>query len=311
MGWTRREHGGVCTGSEAVRPDVRLRAGNRPHENTRAHGAKTIQVSLRLSSTRHRCAKRFAHDGLGLGLDLLQVLLVAKALGIDLVYLLGTGWPRREPTTLGNHLNPADRLAIPGCVGENGLDLLPSQRGTLDTLFAHLRQHRLLLCGCGGIRPVVQRVAKLPGEIVVNLAWILMHSGGDLDCQQSGDDAVLVGGPHSTVTTQEGGAGALFTHEPELAFEQSVDEVLEAYRNFEELSAQPGGDPIDHAAADDRLANGDLLAPLGAMLEEIVDAHREIVVGRQQSPAPGHDAVAVMVGVAGDSDIELVLQRDQ
>src|SRR5271154_2134445 len=117
-------------------------------------------------STRHRCAERFAHDGLGLGLDLLQVLLVAKAFGVDLVDLFGAGWARREPTTLSNYLDSANCLAVPGRVGENRLDLFPSQGGALDAFFAHLRQHGLLLGGCGGIRPVVQRVTKLLRELV-------------------------------------------------------------------------------------------------------------------------------------------------
>src|SRR6202451_1698336 len=117
-------------------------------------------------STRQGCAEGLAHDGLGLGLDLLQMLLVAKAFGVDLVDLFGAGWARREPTTLSNYLDSANRLAVPGCVGENRLDLLPSQGGALDAFFAHLRQHGLLLGGRGGVRPVVQRVAKLLRELV-------------------------------------------------------------------------------------------------------------------------------------------------
>ncbi len=35
---------------EVVRPNVRLGAGSRTHEDTRAHGAKTIQVFLTLVS---------------------------------------------------------------------------------------------------------------------------------------------------------------------------------------------------------------------------------------------------------------------
>ena len=38
------EYDGVCTGSEVVRPDVRLCAGSRTSKDTRAYGAKIIQV---------------------------------------------------------------------------------------------------------------------------------------------------------------------------------------------------------------------------------------------------------------------------
>ncbi len=47
------------------------------------------------------------------------------------------------------------------------------------------------------------------------------------------------------------------------------------------------------------------------MLEEIEDGDRKVVVGRQQSCAPGDDPVPVVVGVAGEGEVEAILQLDQ
>ena len=128
--------------------------------------------------------------------NLLQVLLAAKAFGIDLVDFFGAGWPCREPTTLGHHFDTTDRLAIARRVGEDGLNLLPRQAGALNAFLAHFRQHRLLLGGRVGVRAVVQRITELLGEVVVNFARIFLHRGGDLRRQQRGDDTVLIGRPH-------------------------------------------------------------------------------------------------------------------
>ncbi len=60
----------------------------------------------------------------------------AKALGVDLVDVLGAGRPRREPAALGHHLQPADRRAVAGGPGEDRQDLSPGQLGGLDLLRA-------------------------------------------------------------------------------------------------------------------------------------------------------------------------------
>ena len=47
------------------------------------------------------------------------------------------------------------------------------------------------------------------------------------------------------------------------------------------------------------------------MLEEVEDGDRKVVVGRQQPCALGDNSVPVMVGIAGEGDIEAILQADQ
>src|SRR2546428_6791455 len=47
------------------------------------------------------------------------------------------------------------------------------------------------------------------------------------------------------------------------------------------------------------------------MREQIVHANRQIIVGTQESGALGDDAVPVMVGIAGESHVELIFESDQ
>ena len=53
------------------------------------------------------------------------------------------------------------------------------------------------------------------------------------------------------------------------------------------------------------------MAPLRPVLEKIEDGDRKVVVGRKQSGAPGDDSVPVVVRVAGEGDLEAILQIDQ
>jgi len=46
------------------------------------------------------------------------------------------------------------------------------------------------------------------------------------------------------------------------------------------------------------------------VLEEIEDGSRKVVVGRQQSCTPGDNPVPVVISVAGEGDLEAILQAD-
>src|SRR3546814_10225104 len=63
-----------------------------------------------------------------------------------------------------------------------------------------------------------------------------------------------------------------------------------------------------------RSTRTDTLFPYTALFrsvaEQVVDHRRHVVVRRQQAGL-GHDAVAVMIGVAGKSDVEAILHPDQ
>jgi len=47
------------------------------------------------------------------------------------------------------------------------------------------------------------------------------------------------------------------------------------------------------------------------MAKQVVDRHGQVIVRRQQAAAARHDAMPVVVGIAGESDIVAILQSDQ
>src|SRR5882672_6852112 len=63
-------------------------------------------------------AQRGGHNGLRLGLNLLQMVRTAITLGVDLVDVFGAGWSRGEPAPVRDHLESADRSVVPGRLRE-------------------------------------------------------------------------------------------------------------------------------------------------------------------------------------------------
>ena len=172
-------------------------------------------------------------------------------------------------------------------------------------------ERSLLLDGGGSVDPVVDRVAELPRQFPVHLARIAPQPRADLGRQQRRDHSVLVRGPHGPVHAQEGSPGALFSAEAQGAAEQALDEPLEAHRHFVKPAPQLRRDPVDHAARYHGLADRRILPPAGTVLEQVVDRDREVMIRRQQPGASGDDAMAIVIGVAGEGHIEAVLQSDQ
>ncbi len=172
-------------------------------------------------------------------------------------------------------------------------------------------QDVLLRGGGRRVHPAVRGGAELAGERLVVLAGVLPGDSGDLRGEQAGDQAVLVGGPDPTVTAQERRAGAFLAAESEGTVDQSVHEPLETDRNLDEMSGQPGGDPVDHAGADEGLADRGRGGPAAAMGEQVGDRDRQVVVGVEQAGARRHDAVPVRVGVVGQRHVEGILQPQQ
>src|SRR5262245_39965751 len=100
-------------------------------------------------------------------------------------------------------------------------------------------------------------------------AWVFVRPGCDFGRQQVHDGTVLVSRPCSAALPQKAGAGALLAAEAARANEQARREPLEADWHFIEPTAELVDDPIDHAAAHQRLANGGLGRPMGTMREQI------------------------------------------
>ena len=98
---------------------------------------------------------------------------------------------------------------------------------------------------------------------------------------------------------------------PRLPSTRPRDEPLEPDRHLEQAAPEVGGDAIEHRARDQRLADGDVRAPVATSAEQVRDRHGQEMVRVHQPGARRDDPVPVGVGVVGEGDIEPVAQLDQ
>jgi len=92
------------------------------------------------------------------------------------------------------------------------------------------------------------------------------------------------------------------------AIQQTIHEPFEPDRRFDELATKPGGETINDATADDRLADSAVPTPGGTIGEEIGDGGGEEMIGVHEARRARHDAVTIGVGVVGEGDVEFVAQ---
>src|SRR5688500_2124143 len=266
------------------------------------HASATLDESPAQSSRREGVGDDLAR----LVLDAAQVVGALEALRVKLVDVLGARGSGGEPTVLGHHLESADGRAIARRRRETRRDGLPRELRRAHALRCEPRQHALLLWRRGCVDALVRGGSEALGEGGVELARVAPRHGGDLGGEEAEDEPILVGAPRAPVAAQERRARALFPAEAERAVDQTVDEPLEPDRHLDEPSAEHRRDAVDHAAAHDGLAHASLRRPARAPLEEVLDRDREIVIRVEQSGAAGDDAMAIVIGIAGPRDVELV-----
>ena len=110
---------------------------------------------------------------------------------------------------------------------------------------------------------------------------------------------------------QEARPGTLLAAEAARAVEQARREPLEADRHLAQPAAELLHHPVDHAAADQRLADRGVRRPVRAVREQVADGHGQVVVGVHQPRGGRDDAVPVRVGVVGEGDAKLILEADE
>src|SRR6516165_2734126 len=116
----------------------------------------------------------------------------------------------------------------------------------------------LFLLGRGRrIYPFIGQCPKFLSELAVVLTGVATRACGYLGGEQVGNQPVFVRGPHGAVTPQETRPRTFLAAKTDRAIEESLDEPLESDRNLDEPPAQMCSHAIDHAAADDRLADRD------------------------------------------------------
>src|SRR6266566_8006640 len=101
------------------------------------------------------------------------------------------------------------------------------------------------------------------------LARILVRTGGNLGRQQVHDGSIFVGRPNSAVPPQKTRPGTLLAAETARAIKQPRNEPLESHGNLEQPAVQPLHDPINHAAAYQRLADYGVLRPQRPVREKV------------------------------------------
>ncbi len=233
-----------------------------------------------------------------------------EALHIDLVDGLGAGGARREPAVLGDNLETTDGGIVARRLGQLGDDGLTRQSGGFYQCRIQLGEHRFLGTVGRGVDTAIAGAAEPGFQCIVVSLRILAGHRQNFRRQQRQNETILVGGPDGTIFAQEGGARALLATKAKLAAVEAIHEPLEADRYLFEGAANLTGNPVNHGRRYQRLANGCIGRPAGAVGKQILDCHRQVVV-RVHQAGLGNDTVTVVVRVVAKGDVELVLESDQ
>src|ERR1039457_4961068 len=185
-------------------------------------------------------------DLLSFLLDASEMIGASERLRVELVDVLGTLRPGREPARFRDHFDAAERLAVARRRGEPVEHRLTVQFRHADLVRGQFAQDGLLLPAGGRVDAGVGRVAQPGGKVAVMLAGCAPGDRGDLGSEQRQDDAVLVGGPDPAVAAQEGGPRALLSPEGDAPVKQPGHEPLAPDRH----PGQPAPGRLRHPVDD-------------------------------------------------------------
>src|SRR5215469_13094524 len=205
--------------------------------------------------------------------DCVKVRFVLEALGVDFVDRLCPRRSRREPAAGCDHLKAVNRSLVAGGVAQLHNDRLAGQTRLLDGLGRQGFQPRFLF-GCRGrIDARVAWRAEFRGQLPVVLAGVFAGASRDLGRQQVHDRTVLVSRPYAAIMAQETGAGAFLAAKAARAVEQPTHEPFEADGYFIKPVPKLLYHPVDHATADQRLADRRMGRPVRAMRQQVMDGN--------------------------------------
>ena len=110
------------------------------------------------------------HDLLGLSHNRGEMCRILEALGVDLVDVLRARGTGREPTTVGDNLEAADRCIVPRGRRELLPDWFASQLRGLDRVRREFAEPRLLIRRCCGINAACSKKRRsrlrVPGSVL-------------------------------------------------------------------------------------------------------------------------------------------------
>src|SRR5580704_9483426 len=213
-----------------------------------SHGRRRLAVWLKVTVSRAckaierlasvACERRI-HDALRLGDQPVQMPGAMKALGVDLVDILGSRRPRGEPTATRGDLHAADGCIVPRSVRQNLIDRLAGEFRDPHLLPVELAELFLLLRVCRGVHAIGVYRAQFLSHGAVRIAGIPSRARRDLRRQKRRHQAVLVCRPDAAVESAERGAGAFLAAEAQTAVHQTAHEPFEAHRDLVQGPAEP------------------------------------------------------------------------
>src|SRR5215469_15865200 len=142
------------------------------------------------------------------------------------------------------------------------------------------------------------------------LTWVAAGTRGDLGRKEVGNNSVFVGGPHGSVAPQKCRPRTLLAAKADAAIDQPLDKPLESHRHLDQPALQAGRYPVDHAAADNSLADSHRLGPLRTVGKKVRNGNCEIVIRIEQSMTVADYSVPIGVGITREGNIEAVFEAD-
>src|SRR5271155_2416755 len=102
--------------------------------------------------------------------------LTEETLGVNLVDLLRSRRTRCKPTILGDHFDSSDWIAVSRSGGQNLLDRLTSNVGSVDIGRGRSCQCGFLFGSSGSIDAFVDGIPQVASELAINLTRIFAHT---------------------------------------------------------------------------------------------------------------------------------------
>src|SRR6266436_565746 len=147
-------------------------------QDDKLESVASVQHYPALGRLKHR-----RNRGLGLLLDLSQMLLADKTFRVDLVDILGSGRPCGKPSVFRHHLDAAERLIVARSGIQCRADRLAGKLLHGELLRRQRLQQILLRDRRGRVDPLIEWHAQFIGETSEQLTGVLFGPRGDLGGQ--------------------------------------------------------------------------------------------------------------------------------
>src|ERR1700676_4856999 len=104
------------------------------------------------------------------------MVLTEETLGVNLVDFLRARRTCCKPAIFGNHFDPSNWIAVSRSGGQNLLDRLTSNFGSVNVGRGQSCQSAFLFGSSGSIDPFVDGISQLAGQLTIDLTRIFAHT---------------------------------------------------------------------------------------------------------------------------------------